>query len=261
MCRTLHGGQERMDKSETELRNGWSSYPADVWNQRRPPDHLGDLAFWTYCAAKYGGSVLDVCCGNGRISIPLAESGYGVVGVDINAGFVGVARDRASRLPAEGRPLRASFAVADVVRLDLGQRFRLAVMPDWGFQVLLTQEDQLSFLNSLRRHLVLGGAFAFNLFIPFYRQQGLVWRDGGFEWIPTPAYHNGAPRTYDPTTQIETLVEFNIHPIELRHTTLSELKLLFQATGFEIVEMYGDVDRRPFTGSRSDDYTIIAKTT
>ena len=250
-----------MDKSETELRNGWSSYPVDVWNQQRPPDKLGDLPFWTYCAKKYGAPILDVCCGNGRISIPLAELGFEVVGVDINADFVAAARDRVSRLFAGGKSRKASFAVADVVRLDLRRQFRLAIMPDWSFQVLVTQEDQLSFLKSLHKLLVPAGAFAFNLFIPFHRQQGLVRRDSGYEWTPSPSYHNGAPRTYDPTTQIETLVESNVHHIELRHTTLAELKLLFQITGFEIVEMYGDVDRRPFTGSSSDDYTIIVKAT
>ena len=248
-----------MDKSESVLNNGWSSYPADLWNQQRPPDALEDLEFWKYCADKYGSPVLDVCCGNGRISVPLAQLGHEVVGVDINASFISVAQERTSRLVAEGEQVKASFRVGDVVHLDLDERFRLAIMPDWTFAVLLTQEDQLSFFKALYNVLVPGGAFSFDLFIPFHRQKGLVAKDGGYEWPPSPSYHNNAPRTYDPATQIETLFEHEAHLMRLRHTTLAELELLFRLTGFEIEELYGDVDRRPFAVAGDNDYTIVVK--
>ena len=104
-----------------------------------------------------------------------------------------------------------------------------------------------------------GGAFAFNIFMPFNRQKGLVRTETGYEWPPTTSYHNGSPRTYDPVSQIETLVESNAHAIELRHTTLAEFSLLFEMTGFEIAEMFGDTDRRPFTGAPTDDYTMVAR--
>jgi len=48
-------------------------------------------------------------------------------------------------------------------------------------------------------------------------------------------------------------------PLEIEKK-LSEFKLLFQLTGFEIVEMYGDDDdMRPFTGKNDNDYTIVVK--
>jgi len=166
---------------------------------------------------------------------------------------------RVTGLVAEDETLNVSFVVSDIVHLDLSRQYRLAITPDWGFQMLLAQHDQISFLKGLHRALVAGGACALDLFIPFNRQRGLVSTESGYEWRPNPTYHNNAPRTYDPVTQIETLVESNVHPIVLRHTTLSELELLFQITGCEIVEVYGDVDRRPFSGAMSEDYTIIAE--
>lgn len=247
-----------MSLSQSARENGWISYPAEVWNQKRPPSLIDDLPFWLYCAEKHGDPVLDLCCGNGRIAIPLAKSGYDVVGVDINQHFLGSAEKQVRRMRRAGYDLKVSFSADDIVGLKLQRTFRLAIMPDWSFQVLLTQEDQLSFLKRLRDHLMPGGAFAFNLFIPFDRQRGLTEKEGAYEWPPDPSYHSGAPRTYDPVTQIETLVESNIHLVELRHTSLSELELLFRLTGFQITELYGDVDRRAFTGGTAQDYTIVA---
>lgn len=250
-----------MVQSQSAKESGWVSYPVDVWDKKRPPSLIGDLPFWQYCAEKYGDPILDLCCGNGRIAIPLAELGYEIVGVDINQDFIASALRRMEKMADVGRELKASFHVGDIVNLKLGRTFRLAIMSDWSFQVLLTQEDQISFLRRLRNHLVADGAFAFNLSIPFHRQRGLIEKDGVYEWPPDPSYHSGAPRTYDVVSQIENLVEPNVHPIRGRHTNLSELKLLFRLTGFEIAELYGDVDRRPFTGKRDDDYTIVARRT
>ncbi len=250
-----------MKKSQSAKENGWESYPADVWNAKAPPPVPRErLLFWTHCADKYGGPILDLCCGNGRYAFPLAERGYEVLGVDINRGLIASARRFGRNMARSGHAVRISFRIDDIVNLDVTRTFRLAIMPMWPFQVLLTQEDQTSCLQRLRRHLAPGGAFAFNLFIPFHRQRGLVEKDGRYEWPPDTNYHSGAPRTYDPATQIETLVESNIHPVKLRHTSFSELKLLFQLTGFEMAELYGDdQDMRPFTGRSDDDYTIVAQ--
>ena len=251
--------EERVGLSQSAKESGWISYPAEVWDEERPPDLVHDLPFWQYCAEKYGDPILDLCCGNGRITIPLAELGYEVVGVDINLGFIASAQRRVKETADAGHGLKVSFRVGDIVNLGLERTFRLAIMSDWAFQVLLTQEDQLSFLRALREHLMPEGAFAFNLFVPFGRQQGLIERDDKYQWPPDLSYHSGAPRTYDPASQIETFAEPNIHPIKIRHTNLAELWLLFRQTGFEIAELYGDVDRRPFTGTSDDDYTVVAR--
>lgn len=249
-----------MRDSTSADESGWKTYPREAWDERNPPDKLGDLPFWRYCAEKFGAPVLDLCCGNGRITLPLAQMGYDVDGVDINEGFLDSARRRLTELRSENPGLRIRFLHGDIVNLSLDREYALAILPSWSFQVLLTQEDQISFLRRLRRHLKDGGALAFNLFIPFHRQRGLVERNGRYEWPRDPDYHSGALRTYDAVTQIEEMVESNVHTIKLRHTNLNELRLLFGLTGFEIAELYGDDDMRPFTGAKDNDYTIIART-
>jgi hypothetical protein len=76
--------------------------------------------------------------------------------------------------------------------------------------------------------------------MPINRQRGLVFEDGKWIWPPNPQYHNSTPRSYDPLTQIEDMMESNIHPIRIRHTTLGEFDLLFRQTGFRRVELFGD---------------------
>lgn len=59
-----------------------------------------------------GARVLDVACGGGLVSFPLAEAGYEVHGVDLAEGAIESAR---SRVPASST---ATFAVGDAYALD-----------------------------------------------------------------------------------------------------------------------------------------------
>jgi SAM-dependent methyltransferase len=254
-------GEEPMKLSRSAKENGWMTYPVEKWNEWKPaPVDMEKHPFWTQCAEKYGGPILEVACGNGRWLIPLAEHGpgYEVVGVDVNKGFIGTARSLVNERKDAGSDIRTEFVIGDIVNLDLGRKFPLAIMTSWTWQVLLTQQDQIAFLTRLHEHLEPGGAFAFNVFMPEQRQLGMIAKDGRFEWSVDPEYHDGARRTYDAATQVET--ERGENGYKLRHTSLSELRLLFKLTGFEIVQMYGDdQDLRPFTGRSTDDYTILAE--
>src|SRR4051795_1127907 len=61
---------------------GWDEYaPFYDWENART---LGrrDVAFWRRVAADATGAVLELGCGTGRISLPLARAGVSVVGVD-----------------------------------------------------------------------------------------------------------------------------------------------------------------------------------
>jgi SAM-dependent methyltransferase len=63
--------------------------------------------------------ILDAGCGTGRVAIRLAELGYRVVGVDLDASMLLQARAEAPDL---------DWRVADLTRLDTGQRFDLVLV-------------------------------------------------------------------------------------------------------------------------------------
>ena len=63
--------------------------------------------------------VLDAGCGTGRVAIRLAELGYNVTGVDVDATMLDQARQAAPGLP---------WHLGDLALLDLGRRFDLVVV-------------------------------------------------------------------------------------------------------------------------------------
>ncbi len=56
------------------------------------------------------GKILDVGCGTGRVSIPLAEMGFDVVGIDISPTYIDIANKRAKE---KGLESKALFFVCD----------------------------------------------------------------------------------------------------------------------------------------------------
>jgi ubiquinone/menaquinone biosynthesis C-methylase UbiE len=46
-------------------------------------DFTEDIAFWIRQARKYGGPILELACGIGRITLPLAKEGFKITGLDI----------------------------------------------------------------------------------------------------------------------------------------------------------------------------------
>ena len=134
---------------------GYDEHPfiADLYEQ--DPLHRGrpDVGFFVEEARTSGSPVLDIGCGTGRVLIPTARAGLEVVGLDLSPRMLAVCRERLLGEPDEVRT-RAHVIEADMRRFDLGQRFRLAMIPFRSFQYLLTIEDQLTCLEEIRRHLV-----------------------------------------------------------------------------------------------------------
>src|SRR5919197_2959907 len=65
-------------------------------------------------------SVLDLGCGTGNHSVPLAERGYKVVGVDRSAQMLNVARQKASSQQLNGQ---ATFYEGDIRNIQVEQSF------------------------------------------------------------------------------------------------------------------------------------------
>ena len=87
---------------------------------------IEDVAYYVQLAEKAGGPVLEYGVGNGRIAIPIARHGVGVVGVDHS---VPMLADLRSRLAGESEDVRSRVRVVrgDMRRVRLGERFPLVL--------------------------------------------------------------------------------------------------------------------------------------
>ena len=57
-----------------------------------------EVEFFGGIARQYRGPILDVASGTGRLTIPLAEQGYEITGVDIAPGMIKNVKEKAARL-------------------------------------------------------------------------------------------------------------------------------------------------------------------
>lgn len=111
------------------------------------------LALAPWLKVTQGTRVLDVGCGVGRWSRFLAARGALVFGVDLSPTMIAQARRRAAE---QGVEERCRFAVADLSRLDLGERFDL-VLGVTVLQHILEPAACRAALAAMESHLAPGG--------------------------------------------------------------------------------------------------------
>ena len=123
------------------------------------PDWPGELTFYRGLAARASADapILELGSGTGRIAIPLAQGGHRVLGMDLSEEMLTIARAKSIGLP------NLHWIHADMRTFELDERFRLAIVPAYSFQLLLTKKDQSACLERIARHLIPGARLALHL--------------------------------------------------------------------------------------------------
>jgi ubiquinone/menaquinone biosynthesis C-methylase UbiE len=100
-----------------------------------------------------GTRVLDLACGYGRFSIPLAEMGYLVNGIDITPIFIDRAKEEARR-----RNLRIEFRVGDMRNIPYREASFDYVICMWNaFSEITIESEQIRTIHEIYRVLKRGG--------------------------------------------------------------------------------------------------------
>src|SRR5262249_13319303 len=156
--------QLTMPNLQREGWHGWDAYaPFYDWENART---LGrrDVPFWTQLARVARGPVLELGCGTGRVSLPLAQAGIDLVGVDRSAEMLSripdAPRSSASRRASPARAgvkrdrtaARASFVRGDIRGLPFrDRRFAMVIAPYGILQSLIRARDLDETLASVAR--------------------------------------------------------------------------------------------------------------
>lgn len=102
--------------------------------------------------------ILDIGCGTGNITIPLAALGYGVVGVDASDSMLKTAREKAAQAGVS-----IDFVQQHVQDLSLAGMFDAAISTCDSLNYVLEEGAMREAFARIRQHLRPGGLFLFDL--------------------------------------------------------------------------------------------------
>jgi ubiquinone/menaquinone biosynthesis C-methylase UbiE len=141
--------------------SGWDQYaPFYDWENAQT---LGrrDLGFWRRTAARATGPVLELGCGTGRLSLPLAASGVPIVGLDRSSEMLARAGKRLAR---RRRSTRIDLVRGDMRSLPFrNDAFGMVFAPYGVLQSLTRDRDLSAALRDAHRVLTPGGLFGLDL--------------------------------------------------------------------------------------------------
>jgi ubiquinone/menaquinone biosynthesis C-methylase UbiE len=249
---------------------GWDSYaPFYDWENART---LGrrDIGFWQRTARDVRGPVLELGCGTGRISIPLAKGGVSLVGIDRSAPMLARAAERVNRV-------RRRSNVPHLVRGDIrslpfpDRHFGMVVAAYGILQSLVRERDLTAALASAARVLEPGGLFGIDLVpdVPNWREyRGRVQMRGQLRGRRVTLIESVAQdRRRHLTTFEQRYIEGSgraavEHRFDLTFRTLPMRAMLTRLgrAGFTVEALFGDYRRRPWT-AQSDAWLILARRT
>ncbi|MDO5503127.1 MAG: class I SAM-dependent methyltransferase [Actinomycetia bacterium] len=206
-------------------------------------DFLADLAG--------DGSVLEMAIGTGRVAIPLAQRGIPVKGIELSAPMVDRLHEKHPDLPV---------VVGDMAVERVEGEFSLVYLVFNSISNLRTQDEQVACFANAARHLVPGGRFVIELWVPGIRRF-----PPGQSAVP---FHVGEDHagfdTYDMATQQGTSHHYSREPdgsfrygaSNFRYIWPAECDLMARLAGLEHEARYADWQRSPFTGDSESHVSV-----
>jgi 2-polyprenyl-3-methyl-5-hydroxy-6-metoxy-1,4-benzoquinol methylase len=216
------------------------------------------IAFYCDLAKTIGGPVLEIACGSGLVTIPVAAQGLDVTGVDLARPMLEHARKKAA-----AQNLKIRWVEADARSFDLEKQFLFIFITGNAFQAFLSREDQEALLTSVKRHLLPDGIFAFETRNPSghdLSNQTEEQFDQSYISVEGHRVSVSSTQIYDPIAQIiywtsyrrwndgEREHEKKTH-IACRFTYPQELEALLHYNGFQVIQQYGNWKKEALSAS------------
>ena len=250
--------------------SGWDDY-ADFydWENAQTLDRR-DVKFWQAMARRTNGPILELGCGTGRVTIPVARTGARIIGIDRSSEMLGHALKRWRRARTEARPV---WLRGDIRFLPFRTtaRFDLVMAPYGILQSLVRESDLRATLASVARVLAPGGLFGVDLVpdLPVWKEyrnkirfRGL--RRGGTSRI-TLVESVRQDRAKKLTLFDQEYIEqrgadrkTRRFTLVFRTLTVPQMTKRLENAGFRIKAVLGDYSGQPWD-SRADVWLILAE--
>lgn len=236
----------------TDYKVGNLIYDANIYDGLNT--FLFDLPFYKKWLPKDRNvKILELCCGTGRLTIPIAQDGYNICGVDYTPSMLEQAKVKASEAG-----LVINFIEADIRTLNLQEKFDLIFIPFNSIHHLYRNEDLFKTLNVVKNHLKNGGLFLLDCFNP--NIQYIVESEKGQKVIAEYITSDGREvlikqtMSYESATQINRIewhyfINGKSHSsqnLDMRLFFPQELDSYLKWAGFNIIHKFGSFEEEVF---------------
>ena len=189
-----------------------------------------------------GQRVLDIPCGMGRLTLPLAKRGLRMTGVELAAAYVRRARRQAARDALDVRFIRR-----DMREIDFDGEFHAAL--NWfGSFGYFSDEENLAFARRVLRGLRPGGRFLVegmnkSFLLSHFRAHSddVI---GGVRIVHDARFDPRTSRTHDTWTMTQGR-KTTRREISVRMYNGMEMRKLLREAGFRDIELFGYGRNRP----------------
>ncbi len=210
-----------------------------------------DIEFITNCALEYGGPILEMASGTGRLAVPLIKRGFNYTGVELSEPFAEFTKKKLTPIKSDH-----DIVQGDMKNIDLKKKYKFIFIGFNSICHLLTNKDVSRFFNCVYAHLLDGGLFLIDTFVPnpifLYRPN-----------LKTPVMEFDLPNgercivneinQYDPVTQINQIKWFfesskvDQFLFDMHMIYPDTIDRLLSESGFKIYNKFGDYDKSPFS--------------
>ncbi len=226
----------------------------DLWRKAIPQSQTDAEAEFlaVHLNCQPGAHVLDVPCGNGRLSFELAQRGFCVTGVDISEEFIEEAREKAA--VTAGGASQVDFILADMRNLDREAVYDGAYCFGNSFAFLGGTETE-RFLQALARtlkpgtRLIIHTGMAAESVIPDFEEQSC--HELGDLSLTIKERYNAAESCIDSEYIFQRDGQTETRLAREWIYTVGEMRRMLERAGFSIFDLYSSLKCEPYKlGSR-----------
>ena len=217
-----------------------------------------DIPFLLRQIERYGGPVLELACGTGRIAIPAALKGIAVVGMDFMESMLAVGKRK-----AQAQGANVEWVNADCCDFSLGRKFSVIIFPFNSLSHITERKRIEQCFSCVQYHLKEDGVFILDYLNP---KMELLLRDSLVRY-PASEYNDPDGKgkvvltvstNYDAAKQVNNVTwHYSIgntseeidEELPMRIYFPQELDSLLEYNGFKILYKYGDYDESPLVSS------------
>ena len=240
------------NKMNTDYKVGNLIYDANIYDGLNI--FLSDLQFYKKWMPKNkDAKILELCCGTGRLTLPIAKDGYKICGVDYTSSMLEQAKAKASEAGLE-----IDFIEADIRTLNLQEKFDLIFIPFNSIHHLYKNEDLFKAFSVIKNHLKDGGLFLLDCFNP--NIQYIIEGEKGQSVVAEYITNDGRDILIKQTMRYESATQINriewhyfingrfhsIQNLDMRMFFPQELDSYLEWAGFNVIHKFGDFEEKAF---------------